>query len=550
MKRFLCILLCMLLAAPCALAADYTPTELFHQQFIIGGNGLRGTLSLRASGVAPWLEVLLPFAAAPLQVRIIGEAQGDVSDLVLDDEDWQVKLFAKDAAGEQRGTTWLYGNQEAIWLQSELLPDWLLTLPVKNVHLPYQLADGHFASLLSAFGLLAMEDGSGNEEIYSALAKLSQISENEWAEKWEPVMEKYYTDMDMWLSAYAGAPVVSGGTGSMSMRTSYSIPAVDLKAQTKYIIGQMIYDYELQTLLQPIFTDEQRSLYLNPALLHVYEYVIDAAPITGSIILEREMTTLGETIGMTVSLPVPPLPAAVTESAGALLADMFGLSYTDLLADLERVSFSQSGEDVSISVASPSRTISLIIDESAEEEGSTRWEGFVRITPAVTSDEAPLSAAFTYRSSHRIWEDEEYNTHEDFLLEASVEPDLSLMAEDDPFRSRYVDFAPLSFAAEVGFTKSDKQAAPVHLDVTLNAVLPDAELGLTADLKIALKWAHETLPTNGADNLMTLTPERTQTLLTMLTNNAVRIMTTLSAPEAPAQEPAAEPQAMSVPPMQ
>ena len=543
MKRFLCILFCMLLAMPCALAADYTPTELFHQQFVVGGNGLRGTVSLTASGVAPWVEVLLPFTAAEMQVRIIAEAQGEESVLVTDDEDWQIKLFARDAEGAQRGTTWLYGNHEAMWMQSELLPDWLLTIPAQNVHLPYQLADGHFAALLTSLGLTALEDDGGNEEIYSALAKLTQIGGEEWTEKWEPVMEKYYTDMDMWLSAYAGAPVVSGATGSMTMRTSYNIPAADLKAQTKRIIGLMIYDGELQGLLQPFFTDAQRSLYLNPALLHVYEYVIDAAPITGSVILEREMTTLGETIGMTVSLPLPQLPETLTGPAGDMLAGMFGLPYTDMLANLERVSFSQNGGDVSISVASPQRTISFMIDERAESDEETHWEGFVRITPAVTSDEPPLSAAFAYKSSRRIWEDEEYNTHEDFTFAASVEPDLSLMAEDDPFRSRYVDFAPLSISAEAGFIKSYKAGVPVNLDLAVSAVLPDAEIGLTADLKVAVKWAHEALPTKGADDLLTLSPERTEALLQMLTTNAVRVMTTLNAP-------AVQPETTAVPPMQ
>lgn len=537
MKRFLCILMCLLLAAPAALAADYTPTELFHQQFIIGGNGLRGTLNLSVSGVAPWVEVLSPFTAAPLQVRIIGEQQGDVSAMVADDDDWQIKLFAKDAAGEQQGTTWLYGNPEAIYLQSEMLPDWLLMLPVENVHLPYQLADGHFAALLSAFGLAMAEEDGGNTEIYSALTKLMQIDESAWDAEWAPVMEKYYTEMDMWLSGYAEAPVLSGSTGSMTMRTSYSIPANELKAQTKYIIGLMIYDYDLQELLVPYFTEEQRSLYLNPALIYVYDYVIDAAPLSGSVILEREMTVMGETTGMTISLPLPRLPETVTAPVGDMLTDLFGLPYTGLLSGLERISFSQSDNSFSISVTSPARTISFIVDETVENAESVKWNGFLRITPAVGSDEPQMAAAFTYQSSHRIWEDEEYNTHEEFSLTASVEPDASLVTEDDPFRSSYVDFEPVSVSGEVGFLKSYQKNAPVKVDVRLGFVLPDATLDLTLDTKIAVKWALEELPTKDADSIMTLTPERMQELLTLLTNNAIRVMTNLNVQ--PADEAAA-----------
>ena len=123
MKRFLCILLCLLLAAPAAFADNYTPTKLFRQQFITGGNGLRGTVSVTASGVADWLDLLVPFAGTKLQVRIIGERQGSESALVTDDEDWQVKLWAKDAQGGQQGMTRFFGSPEGILMESELLPD-------------------------------------------------------------------------------------------------------------------------------------------------------------------------------------------------------------------------------------------------------------------------------------------------------------------------------------------------------------------------------------------------------------------------------------------
>ena len=52
MKRFLCILMCLMLLIPAAMAEEMTPTKRFRQQFVVGGNGMRGTVSLTASGVA------------------------------------------------------------------------------------------------------------------------------------------------------------------------------------------------------------------------------------------------------------------------------------------------------------------------------------------------------------------------------------------------------------------------------------------------------------------------------------------------------------------
>lgn len=552
MKRFLCILMCLMLAAPAALAIETTtPTKKFRQQFITGGNGLRGTVSLSVSGAADWVEVLLPFTATKLQLRAIGEKQGDMSAVVSDDDDWQVKLYANDAQSNPRATTYIYGGPEAIYAQSELLPDVLLTLPVKNVHLPYQLVDGEMFSMLNSFdplGLMNSHDG-GNTQAYSAITQLMQIDDADWEANWEPVLSKYYTELDMWLSAYGTAPVVSGSTGSLTMNASYSIPAEDLKAEAKYIIGLMIYDTELQNLLLPYVTAEQRALYLNPSLVYFYEYCIDAAPLNGTIQLNREMTAKGETIGMSVSLPLPGMPEELTQPIGEMIAEIFSLPYTDILSDLTSISFGQSGGDVSVSVSSPKRTISFIIDENASNAETVHWEGFVRITPAVGNDEPPLSAAFTYKTSHRIWEDEEYAIHEDFSYLLSAEPDLSLMDEDDPFRSTYVDFPALSLEAGFNYLlQTDRANRPVQLEMTLNAQLPDAKLGLTANLRTAERWEHELLPMTGAENLLAMSDARVEELLKLLTTNAIQTMSTLNADTAiVALEPVATPEPASAP---
>lgn len=535
MKRFLCILLCLLLAAPAAMADTYTPTKLFRQQFVTGGNGLRGTVSLTVSGVAEWLDVLMPFTASKLQVRIIGERQGGESALVADDEDWQAKLYVKDDAGAQRAVTWIYGGPDGLCIQSELLPDTLLTLPVKNVNLPYQLTDGELLPLLSAFDPMGLmqPDESANAEAYSALAAMTKISEAEWDEEWAPVLEKYDTEMDMWLAKYASPTILSGSVGDMTLRTAYEIPADAVKAQAKYIISVMMYDYDLQTLLIPYFTDEQRSLYLNPAMIWFYEHCIDAVPLEGSILLEREMTLLGETTAMSISLPLPPLPEELTAPIGEAAANLFALPYQDVLAGVERISIKQAEGDVSVSLTSPQRTISLVLDELTENAESVQRQGFLRITPAVDSEDPPLSAAFTCKSSRKLWEDEDYSTHEDFAWMLAIEPDLSLMAEDDPFRSRYVDFTPVSFAASVGYTKKDKESSPVQLAIEMSAVLPDAEIALTASLKVAERWAHEVLPAGDGEDLWAMTDTRRAELRETLIRNAITTMTTLdSAPAA------------------
>lgn len=531
MKRFLCILLCLLLAAPAALADDYTPMQLFRQQFVTGGNGLRGTVEITASGVADWVELLLPFAGNKLQVRIIGEKQGALAAMVNDNNDWQMKLWVKDAQGEQQALTCFYGSPEGILVESALLPDTLLSLPVTGVNLPYQVLDGEWLRLIMAFDPMDVtaSDG-GNATAWTALTSLFSMGGKTWEKDWAPVMTKYETLLDMWLSGYASPTVVTGGKDGMTLRTAYEIPADEMKAEAKYMIGVMLSDSELLMLLFPHLTQEQRSLYANPAMLWFYEYCIDHAPLEGSILLEREVSARGETLATSISLPLASLPVSLTDALGALLADTFDLPYTDAFAGIDRVSVRQAGAELSVSLSSPARTVSFVIDEREETDERTTCSGYLRVTPAVGVEEPPLSAAFTCTTERVVYEDESYNTHEDLTFALELRPDLSQAAEDDPFHSTYVDFAPLRFSAQVGFTKKDKVNSPVQLTVVLNAVLADGEFGLNASLKVSELWAHDPIPAGNAENLMTMTPERREALRNELIENAIQSMTTLAAP--------------------
>lgn len=551
MKKLICLLLCLMMALPCAALAEDTLPEKFQKQLITGGNGLRGTVALTASGSADWVSYIQPFAGAALQLRAIGQAQGTHASIVTDDDNWQIKLYAKDDQSEMRGLTYLYGDPQAIYIKSDLLPGTLLTIPAESAHVLYSIAQGEMLDLFAAIDPLGLNEQAAGENLpaYSAIAKLLQVEEAEWAEAWQPVMDKYETDLDMWLAGYTSGPVVGGSTGAMTMCTTFTIPSDDLKAKAKEIIGMMLYDYELQALIVPYVTDAQRAMYLNPSMGYFYNACIDALPLEGDLVLEREMSALGENVSMTISLPLPKLPEELTVPAGEMLASVFSLPYSDVLGDLDRVTMTQSTGDISVSLSSPERTISLIIDESASNAETVMLDGFIRITPAAGNEEQPLYAAFAWKTKHTVYQDAEWIRHDDNSFELSVEPDLSLLAEDDPFRNAYVDFAPMKIALAVNYyNKTDNAYRPVQVDVILDAQLPDAELGMNAQLRVTEMWQLENLPTAGAQNLLQLSDEQINELLATLTTNAVITMTTLNTTPDAAQEPDAGVAETPVPP--
>ena len=542
MKRILCLVLCLMLAIPVAMAdtADTLPKKFTRQ--LTGGNGIRGKMNLTVSGVADWLNMLLPLTAADIQIRAVGEKQGDMSENILDDDDWQIRFYVENSEGEEAGTTWLYGNPDGMYFQSELLPGTRLALPVEQVNLLYQLFKGEFADLFFAFDPVDMKapGANGNASAYKAVAELLGVPEEEWEAEWMPVLEKYFLQLDLWMTSYGDSSFATGDPGALTMSATYTIPADALKKEAKYIIGQMLYDNELQNLLLPYVTMEQRITYLNPSMVYFYDACIDQLPLEGDIILSREMSGLGETVSMTMELPLPVLPDTLTAPIGEMAADIFELPYNDLLAGMKRVAFAQNNDGRTITLSGEKRTITLTCVETMPDENTTVMTGLLRIMPNIGVNENSLSAAYSCTYGHRVWQDENYLDHDMTTFELKTEPDLSMLSADDPFRNTYVDFAPVSLALNVDYRNNAYQEnSAVQVNVTAAAKLPDANIAMDLVLRITTKVAMVNLLTQGAENFSTMTEERKAQILDTLAANAEKTMANLNVVE-PTAVPAAE----------
>lgn len=534
-NRILCLTLALLLTFSAAMAETADTANTLPKKFLrqlTGGNGLRGKISLTASGVADWLNVLLPFTAADIQIHAIGEKQGDLYAETLTDDTWQIKLYAQNSAEQEVGTTWIYGDKSALYLSSALLPDTLLTLPVEQVNLLYQLFRGEYADLFFAFDPLGMTQpgANGNASAYEAIAKLMGVSEQVWTESWLPVLEKYFARLDQWLTAYGTPTFVTDEEGGVTVSVTYTIPADALKTEAKSIVGQMLFDSELQALLTAQVSPEVKDTYLNPSMAYYYEACIDALDMQGEVILTRALSAQGETVHAMVALPLPALPQTLTQPIGQLAADAFGLPYTDLLDGMTRISFTQDGGEMTIALTGTKRSLSLTAAEFAVDENNTALSGAVRVSPNVGVTEDSLSARYTFIYGHRLWQDESYVDHDATSFALTIEPDLDLLSPDDPFRNLYVDFSPLQIEFSADYrNNSFKENSPVQVNVSAALKLPDAEVAMDLVLRITTKLTMTTLPTAGAESLTDMSAERKAALVTLLTENAVDAMSTLNA---------------------
>lgn len=565
MKKFLCIVLsAMLLFSFAAAETADTLQKKFVRQ-LTAGYGVRGYASIRAFGAAEWLNMLLPFTATDVQIRAIGEMQRDMSENVMDDDDWQIKLFAENSAGQEVGTTWIFGDPAGMYFQSELLPGETLSVPVEQIHLLYQLFKGEYADIFFAFDPYALKEpgANGNVSAYGAVAELLGIEEEVWENEWFPVLEKYLLHLDLWLSSYGDPSFVTGESGSLTMEATYTIPAADLKAEAKYIIGQMLFDNDFQNLMLPYVTMEQRVTYLNPGMVYFYEACIDALPLEGDVVLSREMSSQGDIVSTKVVLPIPPLPETLTIPIGEAVAKMLELPYDDLLAGMNLLTIIQAGGEKSLMLSGEKRLVEVKALETPVDEHTIGLDGTLRIMPNVGVDENTVSAAFSYSYGNRVWQDENYLDHDTTTFDFSIEPDLDMLSEDDPFRNAYVDFAPLALNYTVDYRNNPYQEnSAVQINIDGKAKLPDAELNLEMVLRITTKLAMTQLSAEGAKSLLNMTDADCAEILTTMTTNAVNMMANLGASvsaevpeaaptavptEAPADDPVAEPTA--VPPM-
>jgi len=565
MKKFLCIVIsAMLLFSFAAAETADTLQKKFVRQ-LTAGYGVRGYASIRAFGAAEWLNMLLPFTATDVQIRAIGEMQRDMSENVMDDDDWQIRLFAENSDGQEVGTTWIFGDPAGMYFQSELLPGETLAVPVEQIHLLYQLFKGEYAEIFFAFDPYEMKapGANGNVSAYGAVAELLGIEAEAWESEWFPVLEKYLLHLDLWLSSYGDPSFVTGESGSLTMEATYTIPAADLKAEAKYIIGQMLFDNDFQNLMLPYVTMEQRVTYLNPGMVYFYEACIDALPLEGDVVLSREMSSQGDIVSTKVVLPIPPLPETLTAPIDETVAKMLELPYDDLLSGMNLLTIIQAGGEKSLVLSGEKRMVEVKALEMPVDEHTIGLDGTLRIMPNVGVDENTVSAAFSYSYGNRVWQDENYLDHDTTTFDFSIEPDLDMLNEDDPFRNAYVDFAPLALNYTVDYRNNPYQEnSAVQINIDGKAKLPDAELNLEMVLRITTKLAMTQLNAQGAKNLLAMTEAERAEILTTMTTNAVNMMANLGAsasaevPEAAptavptessADAPAAEPTA--VPPM-
>ncbi len=477
MKKLICLLLSMALVLACTPAmakVEYTLLEKWQRQ-VDFGNGIKGTLKLNMSGQADWAALLAPLNGVPIELRAIHDGSS-----------FQYRAYVEKGE-ELLGLTQLYGDGQAVYLKSDLLPDVLLTLPTGG----------------DVLNTLAGVTEKENPSLYSAMLSLLNVPQTSWESKWVPALAPYETAVELWLEGYASSPsVLRSEDGSATVLVRYDLPADALKAEMKALWANVLQDATLLPLLQGETNQAQQQAYLDSNWLYYYEQIIDALPLEGSVILEREMTAKGD----------------------ALRTDMtFPLAWNGW----NSLTIHQAGKVTSIDLQGAGKQLAFETTQTAGSEDFAAYEGKLRYEPDDKEQKA-IALAFTLAETKASSVDEDTRSHDRTTWAVTIKPDEEHNGEG------WQEIQPAEVTLQLHMHSKSQQSNPVTVDVDASVKLADAALDISLHLITRSKWVMDTLPTDGAADVTALSQEELAQMLTDLGLNGLTMIQRMN------QESAAE----------
>ena len=446
LKRILSLVLClmMVLTSVCAFAQeDYSLAEKLQRQ-IEFGNGVKGAMVINAQGEGTLAQLLAPLNGTEIQIRSIKDQSGS---------DFQLSLYTLDGE-EQVGLTRLWSQGENLYMSSELLPALVLTYATGGDLIESMMPDAE------------------NVGWYSAAMNLLTVPETVWDEEWAPLMEPYYAQIELWLADYAAEPQVNHGEkGEILMTVRYEIPAEDVKAQIKVMLGKLFSDDALLRMLRTQLTDEQQYVYLTSGLQYYYAAALDAIVLEGDIVLERDLSTRGETVSTSVQFPLPASAA------------------------WQMLTLDETSNAMRISLAGEAQSISV----EMEIANGSEYGGVVRVDPAA-DDAQSCAIAFRLTRNFAHSEDEDTRAHDitTWKLEASVEE--SVLGDED-----YLQFEPISATLMTHVHSKSARSNATTLEVSAAFAQGADSISVAGSIKTSSPWVMDKLSVEGAEDVSAMT---------------------------------------------
>lgn len=286
MKRFLILLMCLLLALPVAGQAktfDYTIQQLIVRQLQTGVVSMRVKFSAAAEGEA----------VAGIDAQTWEMMKGALPPLQLTCTYMQSKYGA--AAGKQQIKGTLTQNEEALtsfsltsqnekwFLQSDLLPGKVYALS---------------RNLKTAFMNMTAPEEDAWPNILRLFTAVSEADEEDSAQL-EEAMSEHMASLNRWLQGYTKVDI----TADQQLIQEIRVPAADVKQQMKAFLKELYADEELLVLLRKVVPTPDAHAYLEGGMLPLFEKAIDGLQLEGEVAVSRSYDGSGQLKQEEITLP-------------------------------------------------------------------------------------------------------------------------------------------------------------------------------------------------------------------------------------------------------
>ena len=361
-----------------------------------------------------------------------------------------------------------------------------------------------FAGLLSGNGLQAEMPS-----IHTLLAKLLMPSDGQSDTALSDAAAPYLTKVELWMQGFAGPPVLEKDENGVSvMKVAYNIPTAALKAEIKQLLVDLLADKKLLPLLWEKMTPEQANLYLNPALQSFYFQAVDALALTGAVTMNRSVTTAGQHIETTISLPV-------ANSEGGLK----NVTYSVKAAD--------GGDIADVRLDMQEGTLEFRVQAGAGAEADTvAYQGLIRYLP----NEVPnwqvdsavpkytgkaFSAAYKAAVTTKLTTDADGKSNELYALTVELQPDWSYLvqAPTDETKAQYILTEPANITASVAFSSGQARNASTSVQAQLRFASGAVDIKLDAQGKTTPPWTFAPVDVNAAEDFASLNTDQLNGLL-------------------------------------
>ena len=470
MKRIVCLLLCLVLALTALTASADTyysnePEKLLRQ--FDRGSGIKGTLTLNASGSADWAQLLSQMNGVELQLRALDSSSG-----------FHYRMYVSDA-DEMIAMTEVIGNRETATLTSDFLMGKVYSFSATN---------GFLSALLDL--------GQENTNWYTLATNILLVQQDTMTDKWLPALQSALDALDAWLTPYLSTEILERD-GEKLILTRYTIPVDSVKAEMKALIPAMLAGSTLNGLLTAQASEEQAALYLQSDYAVYYQQVIDAMPLTGNLVLERTTTMKGDLCGMLLDLPV-----------------------ADTVNGLREISYMEESGETELVLSFTDRTFTL----TASRDDDDITTGAVRL---VCDEGQSVSVAYEMRTQSEKQTDEKSRNHEVYDWTITMEPDLSHLDVLDPNRANYVTFEPASLHINAHLYSKSGDTSAVTATLTVALATGDNTLDATLTLKSASPWQLPELAEGEATDISAMTDGQRSELLNDWFNNGLMALSLL-----------------------